>query len=208
MLYYLSQFSVNSPSPYFRVGFSYSYPNKDHHEGRPFHLARYPCCWEASCALLTDTPSPLFNMLQRSIILSALLALVAPLYVQSAEPAPLVKVPPAARITEIPALLSAGTYTPGRPADDRAARKRVAQFPAVRRYHELAEKELGEPPSVLTPVLFERFNLTDTRQEYEKPSARMTTRLAYFTIAECIEDQGRYLPSIETELATILAQET
>ncbi|MEZ0217695.1 MAG: heparinase II/III family protein [Rariglobus sp.] len=117
-------------------------------------------------------------------------------------------VPEPARVAEIAALLDEASYVPGRPAGDRAAWEQLAAVPSVARYIGQAERDLGEPTPVLTQALFELYKTKGTRPEYETPFRQRSDRLARFALAECLENRGRFLPAVETELAAILSEPT
>ena len=116
--------------------------------------------------------------------------------------------PEPARVAEIAAMLDEAPCVPGRPADDRSAWARLAAVPAVARYVGQAERDLTEPTPVLTQALFDLYKTKGTRPEYENPYRQRSDRLARLAIAECLENRGRFLPAIETELAAILAEPT
>ena len=65
-----------------------------------------------------------------------------------------------------------------------------------------------QPIPALTDDLFKDVLKTGARDTYEKPFRLRTTRLVAFVTAECIEDQGKYLPLIESELNAILGEKS
>ncbi|MFA6961599.1 MAG: heparinase II/III family protein [Opitutaceae bacterium] len=145
----------------------------------------------------------------RSPLLLAVCGLLFSLVPLRADPAPSVpRVPDPARVAELAAMLDEVPYIPGHSADDRAAWSRLAAVPSVSRYVSQAERDLTEPTPGLTQELFDIYKTKGTRSEYETPFRQRSERLARMTIAECIENKGRFLPAIETELAAILAEKS
>ncbi len=127
---------------------------------------------------------------------------------EAAAKTPVARVPDPARVREIAALLSPRPAAPGHPADDRAAWEKVGASGLAERQIQAAERDLAEPTPVLTRELFETYKRTGTRSEYETPFRQRTDRLSRFTLAECLENRGRFLPAIEAELTAILQEET
>ena len=124
------------------------------------------------------------------------------------EPLPVVRVPEAARIAELAMMLGEKPYVPGRPADDRAAWMHLGAEQVLRRFITVAERDLTEPTPVLTQELYDLYITKGTRHEYERPFAARTERLSRMTLAECVENNGRFLSAIETELTAILNENT
>ncbi|WP_269524553.1 heparinase II/III domain-containing protein [Coraliomargarita parva] len=113
------------------------------------------------------------------------------------------------RVKEIegmmPQSLSGSMCGPG--IDDRAAwedfGKRVGP-----ELLERADAMLNEPVPDASDELFLTFSRTGTRPEYEKPFRDRRVRLRVLTLAECIRDEGKYLPAIEKTLEAILKEKT
>lgn len=114
----------------------------------------------------------------------------------------------AARQSEIAAVLSEKPYVPGGPIDDRVVWLRLAAVPSVRALADQALVDLREPTPKLTRELFEEVRVSDRRALYEQPFRQRTERLSRLAIAECLENEGRFLPAIEAELAAILDEHT
>lgn len=93
----------------------------------------------------------------------------------------------------------------GRPITDRAAWEAYPNKGSVRGE---AERELKEPIPALGDDLYLIYSRAGSRKEYEIPYQRRTKRLSDFTLAECFENQGRFLPAIEAELDAILSEKT
>lgn len=114
----------------------------------------------------------------------------------------------ATRQAEIAAALGERPYVPGGPIDDRPTWERLAKNPSVAAFAIQAETDLREPTPILTPQLFEEVRVSDKRALYELPFRQRSERLSRMTIAECLENKGRFLSAIETEFAAMLAEPT
>lgn len=96
----------------------------------------------------------------------------------------------------------------GEPIDNRAAWIAAARQPFFAAQARDAATFVTAAPPVLTEELFREVVTNGTRVNYEQLARLRTTRLVAFVIAECIEDQQRYLPAIETELRAICDEKT
>lgn len=81
-------------------------------------------------------------------------------------------------------------------------------YPNRKAMIEAAETALGQPIPALTDEMYLNLGRTGVRAEYELPYSERTSRLSYFTIAECIENEGCFLPAIDAELVAILEERT
>ncbi len=68
------------------------------------------------------------------------------------------------------------------------------------------DADLKKPVPVLTDAAFLTYKTKGTRPEYESPLKERRNRLLDMTIAECLTNQGKYLPGIERELDAILSE--
>jgi hypothetical protein len=107
-------------------------------------------------------------------------------------------------IDTIAAMLPAKPQGVGRPITDRAAWKVAATQSAFRKQEKDAATFLTQPDPVLTDALFKDVLVTGRTDRYMAPFRLRSTRLVAFVVAECIENQGKYLPAIESELNAIL----
>ncbi len=165
--------------------------------------------------MLTKRRACYVNMKSNLYGLTLILGLSAALHVgsvsnaASAVPAATPLPPPTeSDLDSIAAMLPADPQGVGRPISDRAAWAIAAKQPAFQKQEKDAATFLTQPMPELTDALFNEI-LTDGRRDpYEKPFRLRTTRLVAFVVAECIEDQGKYLPAIESELNTILSEKS
>lgn len=109
------------------------------------------------------------------------------------------------RVVEIAEMLNPEPRGLGEPITNRAAWE---AFPNREAILTTAERELKEPSPALPDDLYLSYLRTGSRKEYDPPYRERTKRLADFTLAECIENNGRFLPAIESELAAILGERT
>ena len=139
----------------------------------------------------------------------ALLVLGVPDFVGTAraEAAPLSPLPPD-RVDYFTSVLPETPGGIGRPIDDRKAWARVASFAAIQQLKSDAQAAKAETVPALPDSLFLECSRTGGRLGYERPFRRRTELLSLFTIAECVDDEGRYLPEIETYLEAILNEKT
>jgi hypothetical protein len=96
----------------------------------------------------------------------------------------------------------------GRRADDREEWARVASFASIQKLKSDAEAVRTEPVADLPDDLFLEVSRTGSRIGYERAARRRTELLSLFTLAECIDNRGDYLPAIESYLAAILSERT
>ena len=118
--------------------------------------------------------------------------------------APTLPVPTDADLNTIAAMLPATPQGVGRPISDRRAWKAAATQSAFQKQLKYAATFLTQPTPELTDALFNDVQVTGRIQPYQVPFRLRSTRLVAFVVAECIENQGKYLPAIESELNAIL----
>jgi hypothetical protein len=126
----------------------------------------------------------------------------------SAEPTATVPVPTAAQIDAIAAMLPEKPVGVGRPISDRAAWAEAAKQPYFQRQVTNARTYATQPIPEITDATLTDYAKTGRRDTYEVPFRKRTTRLNAFVVAECIKNQGTYLPLIEAELQAILSEKT
>jgi len=137
-----------------------------------------------------------------------LLILAAAAFTTSAMAAPALPIPTDADLDPIAAMLPAKPEGVGRPITDRAAWAIAAKQPSFQKQESDAAKFLHQPTPELSDDLFNEVVKDGRRDPYEKQFRLRTTRLTAFVVAECIENQGKYLPAIETELNAILGEKS
>ena len=116
--------------------------------------------------------------------------------------------PTQANLDPLAAMLPADPQGVGRPISDRGAWALAARQPAFQKEERDAAQYLSQPTPELTDALFNEVVKDGRRDTYEKPFRLRSTRLVAFVVAECIENHGKYLPAIETELNAILDEKS
>ncbi len=126
---------------------------------------------------------------------------------------PLVR-PDPARVAEIAALDSARPLHFSPPFSDRAfwdaqrltdpARSHPAVVAASAEILSKAEAFLDSPTPTLTEELYDEFLKNGNRINFEKPFALRLERLGSFLFAEGLQNDGRFLSAIESEMSAIL----
>jgi len=114
----------------------------------------------------------------------------------------------AERTAGIAAMLPEQPTGPGRPASDRAAWDALAADPGFGDVVRQAEDLLGEPMPEVSDDLFLDFSRTGNRRRWEDVEFRIRGRLGPLVIAECLENQGRFLPAIEEFVRRVCAERT
>lgn len=114
--------------------------------------------------------------------------------------------PDAARVDRIAAWLPAAPKGLGPALSDRAAWDRLGAGTDFReKTISRAERFTREPTPVITAAMWEAALKSRDRQ-IDKLVDRRRFRLVTLTLAEGMENQGRFLPAIESEIATICAE--
>lgn len=117
-------------------------------------------------------------------------------------------IPSQAQLDVIAAELPQKPVGVGRPITDRAAWDEAAKHPFFQKQLKDAAVYATQPVPELTDELFNSMLKTGRRDTYERPFQERSARLSAFVVAECIQNQGVYLPLIETELQAILDEKT
>ncbi|MGB2822734.1 MAG: hypothetical protein WBF17_17250, partial [Phycisphaerae bacterium] len=114
----------------------------------------------------------------------------------------------AASAREVASLLPKEPAGFGRPISDRAAWKQIAgngsYQAALRRAEEMITQALPESPD----ELYLDFSKTGNRSRWQRVASQRRTRIGYLTIAECLQDKGRFLPALRKVVAAVCAERT
>jgi len=143
-------------------------------------------------------PFPAFRL---GALMIPILALLASFAAQAAEPS-------SARVQEIASWLPARPegFTP--PISDRAAwRARVDQIEfadIITQATELA----AHPAPATDDSYYLDFTTNGNRTRWEKSELALRAGVGVFTIAECLENQGRFIAPLEALIATLCAERT
>lgn len=131
-------------------------------------------------------------------------ALLLTLSVSDGDAAPL----DAARVAEIAGMLPPQPVGPGKPISDREAWGALAATEAASDLIRRAEGLLAEPLPDQPDDLFLEFSRTGNRTNWQNVSGRRRGRLGPLVIAECLEDQGRFIPALEQLITALCAERT
>lgn len=112
------------------------------------------------------------------------------------------------RIEAVAAMLDETPGFPGRPIFDRKAWERLTQDPDYPEFIAKVSATLGTPLPVSPDELFLEFTRTGNRANYDRTALDRRGRLYALVLAECTEDQGRFLPDIEKAIASLCAEKT
>ena len=118
------------------------------------------------------------------------------------------KIPDAARVDELAAVLPELPCGVGRPIDDRAAWQAVADAPGFGEVVSRAEKLTAAPIPDLTDDLYLDFSRTGNRTRCQQVYFQRRKLVACLVLAECIENGGRFLPAIEEAIRAICSEKT
>ncbi|WP_372772953.1 hypothetical protein [Mangrovibacterium sp.] len=100
-------------------------------------------------------------------------------------------------------------FIPVPPVSNRLYWDSVASVSAGKTYLDLAIAELDRAPEVpITDEIYYRANREGNRGIYKPRYYRTMDRLEKFILAECIENQGRFLPQIEVYSDSIMAMKS
>ncbi len=141
-----------------------------------------------------------FGLACRAVLLGAETGPAVPL----SPPSP----PTDSDLDTIAAMLPANPQGVGRPIGDRAAWNVAGKQSAFLKQEKYAATFLTQPIPELTDALFNDVQVTGRIGTYQMPFRQRSTRLVAFVVAECIENQGKYLPAIEAELNAILSEKS
>ncbi len=117
--------------------------------------------------------------------------------------------PDPARIREIAALLPAQPAGFGQPITNRAAWVAfAARHPELDDVIPHAARLAAQPLPAQPDSLFLEYSQNGNRTRWQKVSGARRERIQIFTLAECLENQGRFLAPLETAIAALCAERT
>lgn len=100
-------------------------------------------------------------------------------------------------------------YQPAPKIDNRQYWEKIAATESGRDYLANAISELKEGPEVpISDEIYRRANKEGNRGIYKPRYYRTMERLEHFTLAECMENQGRFLPQIESYSRAIMSMKS
>jgi len=113
------------------------------------------------------------------------------------------------RIQAISAMLGDEPFGFGSKIDDRAAWKRLASTKAYATVVREAEKLLDKPMAEMTEEVYMLFKQTGRRTaEYNRVRRDRYGRVVQYTLAECLENKGRFVKPLEAVLRAICEEKT
>jgi hypothetical protein len=118
------------------------------------------------------------------------------------------KVPSAAQVKRFTHLLPKTPQGVGRPIGDRQAWEAVAKEPAFKGVVRAAEKLMATPIPELPDDLYLDFSRTGNRTRCQRVLSQRHSRFAALTLAECLENRGRFLPAIEEAIREVAAEKS
>ncbi|MCU0783856.1 MAG: heparinase II/III family protein [Verrucomicrobia bacterium] len=113
-----------------------------------------------------------------------------------------------ARVKEIAAMLPAKPAGLGRPITERAAWKKLARRPAYAAIVSDARKLAKEPVPELPDDLYLDYSRTGNRDRCQAILFARSGRLATLTLAECVENRGRFVKPVVETIAGLCAERT
>jgi hypothetical protein len=115
---------------------------------------------------------------------------------------------PPARVAEIAKMLPPGPIGLGRPITDRAAWERIAGQSSAKNTLATAAKLATTPLPDSPDDLYLDFSRTGNRVNWQQVATQRRSRITTFTLAECLENQGRYLQPLAQTIAALCAEKT
>jgi len=113
-----------------------------------------------------------------------------------------------ARVQEIAAWLPAQPAAFAWPITNRAAWAKLAADSAFANAIPSANKVLAKPLAEVPDSLFLEYSKNGNRTHWQNAEFERRGRIAKFTLAEALENQGRFLPAIEQTIAALCAEKT
>ena len=113
-----------------------------------------------------------------------------------------------ARIREIAAWLPAQPAAFAWPITNRPAWDKLAAESGFDNAISAAKKLLAKPLPDVPDSLFLEFSQTGNRTHWQNAEFPRRTRIAQLTLAEALDNRGRFLPALETTIAALCAEKT
>ena len=96
----------------------------------------------------------------------------------------------------------------GRPAADRTAWKALAKTEGYRDIVDTAAKLIGAPLPDQSDDLYLDFSRTGNRNRWQRVAGRRRGRIGLLTVAECLENHGRFITDLQKVIAAICSEPT
>lgn len=108
--------------------------------------------------------------------------------------------PDSARVKTIAAWLPEQPRGPGRPVEDREAWSKIAAALRSKDVIRRAERFAQSPAPELPDALYLEYSRTGNRDHYQRGLSDRRRRMTTLVLAECLENEGRFLPAVEKAL--------
>ena len=135
-------------------------------------------------------------------LLVVVLSLLGAFHLKAAE------TPDAARVREIAAWLPESPAGFGWPIFDRAHWDKLAAEPALKGVIQSVNKLLAKPLAEVPDSLYLEYSRNGNRTHWQDAENDRRGRIGRFTVAEALENKGRFLPAIEKTIAVLCAEKT
>jgi hypothetical protein len=112
------------------------------------------------------------------------------------------------RVEALAALLPEKPTGFGKPISDRPAWETLGKQPAFRKIVARAELLLSTPFPESPDALYLEFSQNGNRENYQKVAGERRSQVQIFTLAECVENQGAYLPALEEVINELCLERT
>lgn len=120
-----------------------------------------------------------------------------------------IALPTEAQLQMLRAVVPDSAFRPAPPISDRQFWDGIAASPSGQAWLTKALTQLDEEPEVpISDEIYRRANLEGNRPIYKPRYYRTMERLEYFILAECLQNEGRFLPQIVVYLDAILAMKS
>ncbi|WP_406683210.1 heparinase II/III family protein [Seonamhaeicola sp. MEBiC1930] len=117
--------------------------------------------------------------------------------------------PNATQVEMLKAVIPKETFQPAPPITNRKYWEDIASTDSGKKYLQDAISDIEIKPEVpITDSIYRLANKEGNRGIYKPRYYRTMTRLEHFMLAECIENQGRFLPQIEEYLNAIMSMKS
>ena len=116
--------------------------------------------------------------------------------------------PETSRVAELATMLPKAPVGLGCPITDRDAWQPMTKASDAARAVEAAEEFSETPIPELTDDLFLDFSLTGNRSRCQRVLSLRHARISRFTLAECLENRGRFLPALEESIRAVCSEKT
>jgi hypothetical protein len=112
------------------------------------------------------------------------------------------------RIREVAASLPAHAVGCGQPASNREAWDKIAALPSFQQFLHSAEAQRTKPLENISDELYLEFSRNGNRTHWQNAEFERRNLLDTLTLAECLENKGRFLPPLEAIIKAICAERT